>query len=447
MEEMQEREIPPIPLKVRELGITEAQWKRAHSMPLANGIRDIAMLLKISPKLLMPEAGRSESSATDLVSLRQIQHPENLALSLDEEEYARKLPFIELDLVDPNPFQPVVRTEFDRAEIEVVTVQLTEAFRQGDLSAFVLNIRKNPANPAHYQLIYGHLRLEAARRIGVKVLPGVISQVNDQQMFRQLIEENEQRCRSSIVSVAMQVRFARDKFNWNLQQLARLYNRAEATISQLYRLSCAPKPFLEFVHDHEEYARVVTEITELRLDESQQASLLELLHRPEMTPGLVRKHLQALPASSPASSSSAGAGHSLKAAPEREPDVVDAVYFEYRDDKEEQEPVSAAEKLAATITEQLSNSTTSTSLAGQSFTQSGAEPYMPKPTRPLHLAVIDEDEDEEEDFSPITPQEKSLLEKLEVTLRQIETLAEREGLSDEFSLNLIETSQRFTRFL
>ncbi len=456
------KNIPAMPYKVRELGITDDQWQHAHLMPLVGGPKDIAMLLRISPRLLLEANDQAGTNSPDM-ALETYSWSSSLARP--EEDYSRRLPFIKLELVDPNPYQSTVRTEYDAREIDEVIQQLTRSFRKGDLSAFVLHLRPNPlpGSQGRYQLIYGHLRLEAARRIGIEVLPGVIShEVPDQQMFRQLVDENEQRCQPSIVSIAQQVRFAIEHFNWRLAPMAGIYHRSEKFISMLYRLSYAPPPFLQFVHDHEDFARVVTEMLELRLDQEQQVRVLAMLKEPEVTPGRIRQHLTslALPALASKTTSSSDTSPKVSGA-----EVVEAVYREYHEHEHEyNQPDNPLKEMGrGSLQSSLHNSpsnrslnqiTTPTATAYTYANPKPYEPYIPKTARPLHLAPLavdaiadGENEAVEETFTPMTSFEKSLLERLDSTVRQIETLSAREGLSDQFSLKLIETSQRFTKFL
>ena len=284
-----EKPIPPLPQKIRELGITQAQWEHAHANPLVTTTTELAMALKISPKYLK---GEDEKENKSLLKLNLAGGP--FSKDLSEIDYGRKFPFIELDLIDPNPFQKLVRTEYDLAEIELVTEQLSESFKNGDLRAFVLNVRKNPANPERFQLVYGHLRLEAARRSGAKVLPAVIDEIDALQMFCQLVKENEQRCAPSIVSLAFQVRFLVEHFNWSYLKISQLYNRSHDMISRLYLLSFASKPFLRFVHDHEEFANVISELVRVGLSQADQEIVLQMLQQPDMTPGAVHKFLKSL---------------------------------------------------------------------------------------------------------------------------------------------------------
>jgi hypothetical protein len=265
-------------------------------------------------------------------------------------------------------------------------------------------------------------------------------------MFWQLVQENEQRCPASIVSLAFQVRFVVEKFNWSYHELARLYNRSDEMISRLYRLSYAPRPFLEFVNDHEVFAHVFSEIVEMRLNQTRQDEILQLLKQRGTTPGAVRKYLKSLPTlnHSPAETSK-GAFDSNRKGNE----VVEAQYIEYEEgDRLEVKYLRDGERplLAQKEFKPAEGSKSAFPAAAGSFTVTG--PTLAKQTRPLYPTFIDEEEifsSDSSPFTPMTPQEKSILDNLEAGVRQVEQLSRRENLSDEFKLKLVELIQRFTK--
>ncbi len=402
------------------------------------------MILKISPRYLLPDEEEPGKEVLKFATLKPASAPDSVALS--GVEYGRKFLFIELDLVDPNPFQNLVRTQYDNRNVALVTEQLTESFRKGDLSAFVLNVRKHPADSSRFQLVYGHLRLEAARQSGAKVLPAVISEIDDPHMFWQLIEENEQRCPASIISLAFQVRFVVEKFNWSYHELARLYNRSDEMISRLYRLSYAPRPFLEFVNDHEMFAHAISDMVGLRLNPAQQDDILQLLTQPGTTPGVVRKYLKSLPTlTHPPVETSNDAFDSNRKGNE----VVEAQYIEYEEgDHLEVKYFRQGERpgLAQREYKPAEGSKSPFPAAAGPFTITG--PTLAKQTRPLYPTFIDEEEIFARDSAPftlMTTQEQALLDRLDAGVRQVEQLSQRENLSDEFKLKLVELIQRFTK--
>src|SRR5438105_643621 len=59
---VQNKEIPPMPEQVRAAGISEEQWRKVMSGPTSHNLREIAMALRISPKLLKPGTGEVESA-------------------------------------------------------------------------------------------------------------------------------------------------------------------------------------------------------------------------------------------------------------------------------------------------------------------------------------------------------------------------------------------------
>ncbi|HEX2916235.1 MAG TPA: ParB N-terminal domain-containing protein [Chloroflexia bacterium] len=421
---MVEKEIPVMPLKVRELGITEEEWRRAHSNPLANSPRDIAMSLKISPKLLVTEKEKTGNFGLTQVAQAELAVPQS-----------RQLLLINLDLVDANPFQNLVRSEYDHVEMEEVVGQLVEAFKKGDLSGFVMQVRLKPSVKERYELVYGHLRLEAARRYGIKMLPGIICELSDREMFRQLVEENEHRCNASIISLAFQVRFSVEKFNWSFKELSGLYGRSVKFIHTLYHLAYAPQPFLAFVHEHQEFARVIAEMVEYRLAEQQQQHILNILEEPNITPGVLRREIQLL---LPLNSGVNGVGKAGE-------DIVEAEFVEYGE--EETKPAVQPKLLSEA---QPSNSKATNSSVYQQppgYNKAVMEHSTPRPIRTLYN--IEESmvpqESSVTEFTPVTPQEKELLDQLEGLVNRLEQQAHYQKFSEEFKLGLVEIVMRISR--
>ena len=96
---------------------------------------------------------------------------------------AREIP---IELIAGNPDQP--RTQFDEVELE----ELVQSVRaRGVLQPILL--RPAPGRAGEYQIVAGERRWRAAQRAGLKAVPAVVREVNDQETLELALIENLQR--------------------------------------------------------------------------------------------------------------------------------------------------------------------------------------------------------------------------------------------------------------
>lgn len=90
---------------------------------------------------------------------------------------------VDISLIDPNPFQP--RKEWKKEDISSLAASIRS---EGIIQPLVLRKEKEK-----YQLIAGERRLRAAREAGLKKVPAVVREANDEQMLALALVENIQR--------------------------------------------------------------------------------------------------------------------------------------------------------------------------------------------------------------------------------------------------------------
>jgi ParB-like nuclease domain len=92
---------------------------------------------------------------------------------------------IRIDLIDPNPNRDFTLYPFDEGHITGLQSSIEEeGFWLG------LQVRPSPVKKGRYELAFGHHRLEAAKRAGLKHIMAEILPLTDDEMARRMIVEN-----------------------------------------------------------------------------------------------------------------------------------------------------------------------------------------------------------------------------------------------------------------
>lgn len=193
--------------------------------------------------------------------------------------------YIATDLIDANPFYNLFRTQEELAwQYQPQIEKFAQLFKEGRLSEFVVLVRPHPELIERYQLVYGHLRLRGALLAGKEFLPAVVEELSDEEMLVRLAEENQQRLPTAKISQALQVRHLHDLFKWEFKDIAVLFHFSVSTCYDLFYISKAPQPFLNFLANRPEYFQSVAELVRRGLTISQQTEILELLESGKASP-------------------------------------------------------------------------------------------------------------------------------------------------------------------
>jgi len=137
---------------------------------------------------------------------------------------------VEIDLIDPNPFQP--RREWSRADIETLAASIRA---QGILQPLVLR-RKGK----RYQLIAGERRLRAAREAGLGTVPAVVRDADDEQMLALALMENIQRTDLGPMEKAEAFRRLSDEFGLTQEEMGRQVGMSRSAVANFQRLLDLP---------------------------------------------------------------------------------------------------------------------------------------------------------------------------------------------------------------
>ena len=152
--------------------------------------------------------------------------------------------WVELDKIKPNPYQP--RKEFD----EVALQALADSIKQyGVLQALVVTRKENVRDDGlgvEYELIAGERRLRASRLAGLKQVPVLIRDGDDDNLMKLelAIIENVQREDLNSVERARAFKRLIDEFGFKHATIAQKIGKSREYVSNTLRLLALPENML-----------------------------------------------------------------------------------------------------------------------------------------------------------------------------------------------------------
>jgi ParB family transcriptional regulator, chromosome partitioning protein len=174
---------------------------------------------------------------------------------------------IDIDLLDPSPYQP--RTRFAETALE----ELAQSIRSSGIIQ-PLVARKIGSR---YQLIAGERRWRAAQRAQLLRVPVVLREVGDEQALELTLVENIQREDLNPIEQARAFERLMDQFHLTQDEVAARTGKDRATVANSVRLLSLDETFLEWIEEGRitaGHGRALLGIADqkLRLDLGQKAS-------------------------------------------------------------------------------------------------------------------------------------------------------------------------------
>jgi ParB family transcriptional regulator, chromosome partitioning protein len=146
---------------------------------------------------------------------------------------------LEIDLIDPNPYQP--RTRFREEALE----ELARSIRSGGI---IQPIMVRP-NGLRYQLIAGERRWRAAQRAGLQRVPAMVRELPERMALEMSLVENLQREDLSPVEQARAFERLSSDFQLTQEEIAERTGKDRATIANAVRLLRLERPIQEMLDD------------------------------------------------------------------------------------------------------------------------------------------------------------------------------------------------------
>src|SRR5712692_113646 len=146
---------------------------------------------------------------------------------------------VDIDLIDPNPFQP--RTHFAGLALEELAQSIS---RTGLLQPIVLR----PVG-ARYQLIAGERRWRAAQRAGLHRIPAVFRDVPDEVALEMTLVENLQREDLNPIEQARAFERLMTEFHLTQEDVATRAGKERSTVANMVRLLMLDPPIVELLEE------------------------------------------------------------------------------------------------------------------------------------------------------------------------------------------------------
>jgi len=118
---------------------------------------------------------------------------------------------IDLDKIEPNPFRDFIRNPQSEEHLAVLQKSVENT---GFWNTCI--VRPHPTKPEHYQLMFGHARVEAAKRSGLTSAYFAIRNASDEEAIILMTNENSTQGRDKYAAVAESVRAAMGLMMLNL---------------------------------------------------------------------------------------------------------------------------------------------------------------------------------------------------------------------------------------
>lgn len=139
---------------------------------------------------------------------------------------------IQLDLIQPSPHP--VRTQWDDDRLNELAQSIKE------LGVIVpIKVRPTYGNGVLWEVVYGHRRVEAARRAGLKEIPATQEVLGDRQSYIEALVENIQRDDMTDIELSEALNQLRDEAGQSLSssQIKKLVGLSETRITTLINLT------------------------------------------------------------------------------------------------------------------------------------------------------------------------------------------------------------------
>ena len=192
------------------------------------------------------------------MGLEQLFNAENLDLNSFEKtvyETATKEEVIDIDLDElrPNPYQP--RKVFN----DEALAELSESIKEHGVFQPII-VKKSIKG---YEIIAGERRVRASRMAGLKKIPAIVRNLDDEQMMEIALLENLQRENLSAIEEAVAYKTMIERLNLTQEDLAKKVGKSRSHITNIIGLLRLPKEVQKMVANDQismGHARVLSKL-------------------------------------------------------------------------------------------------------------------------------------------------------------------------------------------
>lgn len=163
--------------------------------------------------------------------LKEVEKYSSMAKNTSRED-------IPVELIEANPFQP--RTIFDEVKLQ----ELSDSIKSyGVISPIIVR----ETNLGKYQILAGERRFRASILAGLKKVPVLIAEFNDQQMMEMSIIENVQREGLNVIEEARAYENLANNLGLTHEQIGIKVGKSRSYIANIMRLLNLPMVIQEYV--------------------------------------------------------------------------------------------------------------------------------------------------------------------------------------------------------
>ncbi|MDQ3407462.1 MAG: ParB/RepB/Spo0J family partition protein [Chloroflexota bacterium] len=192
---------------------------------------------------------------------------------------------VPLDRIDPNPQQP--RMTFDEDTLLELAASITE---HGVLQPILIR----PGDEGRYQLVAGERRWRAARIAGLRDIPALIEEIDDDTALEISIIENLQREDLSPLDEALMYERMTTDHGYSLRRLAQKLGKDKGYIENRLRLADAPAEIKQLVSLRKDTLSHAYELLKVE-DPKKRRKLAEQVGRGELSLVKLRERIEGRP--------------------------------------------------------------------------------------------------------------------------------------------------------
>ncbi|AEV70644.1 nucleoid occlusion protein [Acetivibrio clariflavus] len=178
---------------------------------------------------------------------------------VEKKDDLKNITYVKIENIRPNPYQP--RKQFNKISLE----ELCESIKQYGVIQ-PINVRKISANM--YELVAGERRLRAATMAGLKEIPAIVVDINDNDSAVMALIENLQREDLSYMEEAEGYNNLINEHGFTQEELAAKIGKSQSTIANKIRLLKLPPLVKKILADNnltERHARALLKLHDEQL--------------------------------------------------------------------------------------------------------------------------------------------------------------------------------------
>lgn len=154
-------------------------------------------------------------------------------------EAGREVLEVAVEQIKENPRQP--RAHFSPSDLEDLINSIKE---HGILQPIIVT-----RTPGGFELIAGERRLRSARTLGLKTVPAIVREANEQEKLELALIENIQRQDLNVVEEAIAYSALIDEFNLTQEEVATRVGKSRSVVANTLRLLDLPADMLRALRD------------------------------------------------------------------------------------------------------------------------------------------------------------------------------------------------------